>query len=585
MSGFEAIDALLASARQEVPLPPPEERRALRESLRLSRTQVAQALGVSPSTVGGWESGRDPSGEVREKYAYFLDGARARLRADRTDRAEQADHADKTDRVEQTERAGRTEQTGQAGQAEGPERAGEPATAAVGPAAPPSRAPGAPEPPASSVPTEAADAPGSFGEGGLDVDDVEALVVPRPCVLCGTPARHQVAGFPQHLDPSQCAAPASPRPAPPEDGRAPAPGRPPAGTPRAERPGRRERAASGGPDGNTEGGVPIRPAGRRVRTVEESERDLIAEAVEAALAKHEGDTEAATAALIRRAIPDAMALLDYTRRSGRYDVIAHPWLPDILRKQSRRRSDRIWEARPGWTRPELPHGVHEVTALDINGAYLSALKTHLPIGQLEYSTGLAHDRRRAGVHLITPPAWEHDAYLPNPMGSRDEPGPVWVTEPVLRLLLRLSGPKYGLCDPPEIHESFTSGATEHLLEKFRVALKDARDRAIARDDDVTLQYVKAMYSKFVATMGESHYNRELYRPDWMHIIRSQAFVNLWLKAYKAHEEGLTVVRAMGTDELHVIGDWRRVFPEGRAVSEVKVKDVYTVGDEPEDPQE
>ena len=82
-----------------------------------------------------------------------------------------------------------------------------------------------------------------------------------------------------------------------------------------------------------------------------------------------------------------------------------------------------------------------------------------------------------------------------------------------------------------------------------------------------------MYSKFVSTMGESNYNRELYRPDWMHIIRSQAFANLWMKALKAHDEGLAVVRAMGTDELHVIGDWRRVFPEGRGVTEVKVKDI------------
>jgi hypothetical protein len=36
---------------------------------------------------------------------------------------------------------------------------------------------------------------------------------------------------------------------------------------------------------------------------------------------------------------------------------------------------------------------------------------------------------------------------------------------------------------------------------------------------------------------------------------------------------------MGTDELHVIGDWRGVFPEGRGVTEVKVKDTYTVGTE------
>ncbi len=79
MTDFEAIDALLDSARQEVPLPPAGERRALREGLNLSRSQVAQALGVGPSTVGGWEAGREPAGEVRERYAYFLDGARKRL--------------------------------------------------------------------------------------------------------------------------------------------------------------------------------------------------------------------------------------------------------------------------------------------------------------------------------------------------------------------------------------------------------------------------------------------------------------------------------------------------------------------------
>ena len=542
MTGFEAIDALLAAAKEEVPLPSVEERRALREQLNLSRAQVAQVLGVSPSTVGGWESGRDPGGEVREKYAYFLEGARTKLA----------------------------------------ERAGEPVEAVT-------------DATSDAAVEEGADV--SAADSGAE--DVESLPAPRPCVLCGGPARHQVAGFPQHLDPTDCgtapaarpshaaeprqaaadpAAPGHPAggaavPEPPvARGVAPGqPGKPAAQTEETRRPTRGDRPRRPAQQ------VPVRPVGRRVQTAVSGSPDLIGQAVAAALARHDGDVDAATAALVKRAIPDAMALLDETRKGGRYDIVAHPWIPDVLRKQSARGADQIWEARPKWFRAHLPPGVHEVTALDINGAYLSALKTHLPIGRLEHSTGLGHDRRRAGVHLITPPVWEHEDVLPNPIGNRDEPGPLWVTEPTLRLLLRLSGPTYGLCDPPEIHESFTSGATEGLLEKFRVALKDARDGAIAAGDEVTLEYVKAMYSKFVSTMGESNYNRELYRPDWMHLIRSQAFANLWMKAYKAHAEGLTVVRAMGTDELHVSGDWRTVFPEGRGVSEVKVKDVYTVG--------
>ncbi|MGC0327559.1 transcriptional regulator with XRE-family HTH domain [Streptomyces sp. SAI-170] len=504
MTDFGAIDALLAQARKEVPLPPAEERRTLREELNLSRTQLAQALGVSPSTVAGWESGRDPSGEVREKYAYFLEGAKAKLAAETGESAEEA------------------------------------------------------------LPEELGAEPDAELSADQD-DDVDTLATPRPCVLCGQPARHQVAGFPQHLDPAECGTD--------EPARTTEPAAPARVEPQRSQGPRHPRPS--GRQGHAGGGVKVVPVGRRLKTADTP--DLIGSAVAGALAEHSGDVEAATKALVKRAIPDAMALLDHSRKGGRYEVVAHPWLPDVLRKQSSRGPDLIWEARPKWARSELPPGEHEVTALDVNGAYLSALKTHLPLGQLEHSTGNHHNPRRAGVHLITPSDWDHDAYLPNPIGSRDEPGPLWVTEATLRLLLRISGPKYGLCDPPEIHESWTSGATEGLLEKFRVALKDARDRAIAEDDEVTLEYVKAMYSKFVSTLGESNYNRELYRTDWMHLIRSQAFANLWWKAHRAYDEGLMVVRAMGTDELHVIGDWRAVFTEGRGVTEVKVKDVYTVG--------
>ncbi|MFI0875120.1 acyltransferase [Streptomyces parvus] len=95
---------------------------------------------------------------------------------------------------------------------------------------------------------------------------------------------------------------------------------------------------------------------------------------------------------------------------------------------------------------------------------------------------------------------------------------------------------------------------------------------------VVIEYVKSMYSKFVSTVGESTANRDIRRPDWMHIIRSQAFANLWLKAYKAHSAGLTVVEMSGTDELHVAGDWRQVFPEGRDLAQVKAKSIYTLGE-------
>ncbi|WP_405738181.1 helix-turn-helix domain-containing protein [Streptomyces sp. NBC_01525] len=79
MSDFDAIDSLLASLTPEADLPDAETRRTLREQAGLSKAQVARTLGVSPSTVTGWETGRDPAGQTRTTYAdllgHFLDGS------------------------------------------------------------------------------------------------------------------------------------------------------------------------------------------------------------------------------------------------------------------------------------------------------------------------------------------------------------------------------------------------------------------------------------------------------------------------------------------------------------------------------
>ncbi|GGT31082.1 helix-turn-helix domain-containing protein [Streptomyces chromofuscus] len=55
------------------PLPPPKERRRLREAASLTQTQVAARMGVSKATVRAWESGRTtPSGPRAEAYAHLL---------------------------------------------------------------------------------------------------------------------------------------------------------------------------------------------------------------------------------------------------------------------------------------------------------------------------------------------------------------------------------------------------------------------------------------------------------------------------------------------------------------------------------
>ncbi|MFF2262153.1 helix-turn-helix domain-containing protein [Streptomyces albidoflavus] len=357
--------------------------------------------------------------------------------------------------------------------------------------------------------------------------------------------------------PAETAAAAAPAPAAPASSAAPAPAPALAAAATSSVPRTPRRAAPAGP-------LP----------------DLIRDRVVAALTEAGGDADVAQAALIKRAVPDVMALFAASRVGGRYEHSEFPPTAGILQKRSQKGADAIWEGRPKWRAVDLHraaragHITVDVTALDMNAAYLAALKTWLPIGKLTHSEGDRHDPKRSGVHLVDPGEWLTPD-LPSPLGSRQEPGPLWITEPTLRALIRCAG--MDLCTPPKIMESWTSGASEGLLEKMRRALVTVRDEAIDNNDEVTTEYVKSMYSKFVSTIGESAANREIRRPDWMHIIRSQAFVNLWLKAHKAHKAGLTVVQMSGTDELHVSGNWQAVFPEGRGLSQVKAKSMYTLG--------
>ncbi|MFD9316559.1 helix-turn-helix domain-containing protein [Streptomyces sp. NPDC060053] len=55
------------------PLPPPQQRRHLREAASLTQAQVAEWMGVTGETVRAWESGRTtPRGRRREAYAKLL---------------------------------------------------------------------------------------------------------------------------------------------------------------------------------------------------------------------------------------------------------------------------------------------------------------------------------------------------------------------------------------------------------------------------------------------------------------------------------------------------------------------------------
>jgi hypothetical protein len=284
----------------------------------------------------------------------------------------------------------------------------------------------------------------------------------------------------------------------------------------------------------------------------------------------------ARTAVQKAAIPAAMALLEATREHGRYDLVCFPPLPEPLVKPSPSKPDQVWEARPKWTRSGLPDGL-AVDILDVNAAYLSALRTHVPIGALRHIAGGELPAKHAGIHLIDPPKWTEED-MPNPLGNRDELGPVWITTSTLRLLSQLASDKGGnRIAPVTTHESWVSGSTENLFEGMRQVLRDARSTAVAENEWLIEEYIKSVYSKFVSTLGDSKKNFAITRPDVMHITRAQAYANLWRRADKARAGGLTVVRVGGTDELHVAGDWRSIWKEGRALTEMKCKGSYIIG--------
>ncbi|MDQ1022067.1 telomere-associated protein Tap [Streptomyces afghaniensis] len=67
---FDAVDALVASRS---PLPPPAERKRLRQAHGLTLDEVAAALRVRRATVSGWEAGKtEPRPPERDAYARLL---------------------------------------------------------------------------------------------------------------------------------------------------------------------------------------------------------------------------------------------------------------------------------------------------------------------------------------------------------------------------------------------------------------------------------------------------------------------------------------------------------------------------------
>lgn len=78
---FSAVDTLLERVAQD-DLPPPAERKRLREAAGLTQTQVAEALRTRREAIGNWESGKtEPRPPQRAAYARLLENLAERFPA------------------------------------------------------------------------------------------------------------------------------------------------------------------------------------------------------------------------------------------------------------------------------------------------------------------------------------------------------------------------------------------------------------------------------------------------------------------------------------------------------------------------
>lgn len=297
----------------------------------------------------------------------------------------------------------------------------------------------------------------------------------------------------------------------------------------------------------------------------------------------------------RGAIAASMKLMkDAVKRDG---VRYHPALFTQPIRDTSYEKMPVWEGRNKWT-PEggVPDGWH-VLQLDKSAAYLAASNTRLPIGALERDDDpeAAYADKRAGYHLVDPGTMRL-AYG-GPFHTRTEPGPVWITTPTLKVLREVAGGGYRILD------SYTAPATEALLRPWIDTLRAERVEAIEAGDLRRYEWVKYCYSLVIATMGESGSNFEIRRAEWMHIIRAQAYANLWRTAVRAMGAGkgmdngldalnrpYQVVKVGNTDEIWIGSP--HAFPEmkdtevwkfGGGLGQWKVKGRIITGQTAEQP--
>ncbi|MER6443414.1 DnaB-like helicase C-terminal domain-containing protein [Streptomyces sp. NPDC001185] len=190
--------------------------------------------------------------------------------------------------------------------------------------------------------------------------------------------------------------------------------------------------------------------------------------------------------------------------------------------------------------------------IDRNGSFPSACSAvPLAPNKLVHTGPLnAFDKGQAGIYLIDIPEWNFPG-MPHPLGQlidrADDDGRVWVTTPHIKQLERLHREDH-LTKRVAIHDSWTGRANESLFKPFYTAAREARTGLVQVGGDPYAHYKTRVSIALRLLWPKRQEQRSpFWRPDWRMSMVAEASVRHWTVAFKAVQEGHTLIALRKVD--------------------------------------
>ncbi|WP_406368864.1 DnaB helicase C-terminal domain-containing protein [Streptomyces sp. NBC_00647] len=190
--------------------------------------------------------------------------------------------------------------------------------------------------------------------------------------------------------------------------------------------------------------------------------------------------------------------------------------------------------------------------IDRNGSYPSACSAvPLAPNKLLHTGPIeAFDKTQAGIYLIDIPRWNHPG-MPHPLGRLvdrpDDDGRVWVTTPHIKQLERLTREGH-LTEPVTIHDSWTGKANESLFKPFYAAAREARTELVQVGGEPYKNYkTRLSIALRLLWPKRQELRSPFWRPDWRMSMVAEASVRHWTVAFKAVQEGHTLIALRNVD--------------------------------------